>query len=211
MVNPFLVVLGPSPGNSPQPGDVEFVEQRPYEEPTVGQVHPKFLYEDARGYWQKVRELSIGVLRGFDPELSAEECYSLSGQTNLGVGGFGRANKQAVDPTYARWVPRVVMEKLRPRIIIMLGLLSLLKDHEAIRRDFASSGLIRIDWKRPDREFRFEQYQQKKLLFRTWRISRPDGGVTTVVSWPNHPSRAPMTNVDLWRASIREGARYLAT
>lgn len=210
VVNPFLVVLGPSPGNSPDPGDAAFLERPPYEEPTVGRVHPGFLYEDRKGYWRKTRELSVGILRGFDPELGEEDCYALSGQMNLSVRASGTAR---VEPEYVRWVPRILVEELRPRIIILLGLLSLLNDkHDGtIREDFASSGSIQIDWERPELELPFRHYRQKRFLFRAWYVPRPDGRITTVVSWPNHPVRSPMTNVETWRASIREGAAYFAT
>lgn len=208
VVNPILVVLGPSPGNSPHPGDAAFVDRLAYEEPTVGHVHSGFLYEDSAGYWPKIRELSVGVLRGFDPGLGEEECYALSGQMNLGVGSFGSASEQAIEPVYASWVPRILLDTLRPRIIILLGLLSLLKSNPTIRQYFASFGTTQIDWKRPELELPFQHYQQKRMVFRAWHVSRPDGRITTVVSWPNHPSRSPMTNIDIWRASIREGANY---
>jgi hypothetical protein len=208
VVNPFVVLLGPSPGNSPQLGDAAYAARPPYEKPTVGDVHPDFLYHDTKDYWPKVRELVVGIIRGFEPDLTAEDCYALSGQMNLGVGAFGNATALAVEQDYAHWVPRILIEKLRPRIIILMGLLSLLKDQAPIRQAFASSGTIEVNWNKPDRKFPFQHYRRKQMLFRAWDVCRPDGHTTTLISWPNHPSRSPMTNIDTWRASISEAVDY---
>lgn len=210
-VNPFLVVLGPSPGNSPLVGDAAFRSRPPNEVPTVGCAHPGFHYEDARSYWPKIRELSIGMLRGFDASLSESECYAMSGQMNLGVGAFGNARSGAVESAYAEWVPQVLIKTLRPKIVVLVGLLSLLKGNEEVRRWFSASGDIKIDWRKPERELPFQSYANKQMLFRSWSVLRPDSGTTTVVSWPNHPSRSPMTDRAMWRASVREGAAYFAS
>ena len=204
VVNPYLVILGPSPGGSPNPTDVHVSESKPYQAPTFGEAHPGFHYEDSRNYWRKIRELSVGFLRGFEEKLSDADCYALSGQMNFGVGGFGTATKDAIEPAYAKWVPEIIVEKLKPKIVIMFGLLSLLKKETKIALDVASSGHFDIDWKVPEKKVPFKYYKSKQLSFCSWCIERPDGNSTTVVSWPNHPSRSPMTNINTWRASIRE-------
>lgn len=140
VVNPFLVTLGPSPGDSPNSKDLHASDAEPYPAPTFGEAHSGFHYEDSRNYWRKIRELSVGILRGFEKDLSEEDCYSLSGQMNFGVGGFGTATKNAIEPAYSKWVPGIIVEKLKPKIIIMFGLLSLLKKEVNIALEVASSG-----------------------------------------------------------------------
>ncbi len=41
--NPFLVILGPSPGNSPAKGDVDFITVHRMK-CRLGYAHPKFFY-----------------------------------------------------------------------------------------------------------------------------------------------------------------------
>lgn len=205
-INPYLLVVGPSPGNSPHQGDTVFLQRPAYAAPTVGLAHPAFSYQDASGYWDKIRQLSVGLIQGFDPELPEDECYALSGQLNLGVGAFGNASESSIELVYARWVPKIMMDMLQPRIVVLFGLWSLMKNNTILQQDFA--GALGIDWKKPDKELPFKGYREKRLVFREWRIKRPDGRETIVVSWPNHPSRSPMTNANLWQASIREAILY---
>jgi len=206
-INPFLVILGPSPGNSPAKGDVDFITRPPYEVPTVGYAHPKFFYPCT--YWDKARELSVGLIQAYAPDLTPEDCYALSGQMNLSVGASGQASKVNIEPEYAKWVPEVIANLLRPRLVVLLGLLGLMKNNRDLQDAFASSGAMPIDWEREDRKLLFRYYTDKRFSYRIWKLSRPDGGDMTVISWPNHPSQSPMTNVAVWRASINEAVQYM--
>lgn len=206
-VNPFLILLGPSPGNSPAKGDADFITRPAYEVPTVGCAHPKFLYPCT--YWDKARELSAGLIQAYAPELAPEDCYALSGQMNLGVGAFGQANEAAIEMEYAKWVPKVIAELLKPRLVIVLGLVTIIKQSRTLQEAFVFPGAMPIDWKRPDRELPFRGYNLKRLVYRIWKLSRPDGADMTIISWPNHPSRSPMTNAAIWRASIDEAIQYV--
>jgi hypothetical protein len=206
-VNPFLIILGPSPGNSPVKGDADFITRPAYEVPTVGYAHPKFLYPST--YWDKARELSVGLIQAYAPELSPEDCYALSGQMNLGVGALGQANEAAIEIEYAKWVPKVIAELLKPRLVIVLGLVTIMKQSKNLQKAFVFSGAMPIDWKRPDLELPFRYYTDKRMVYRIWKLSRPDGTDMTVISWPNHPSRSPMTNAAVWHASIDEAVQYV--
>jgi hypothetical protein len=125
------------------------------------------------------------------------------------VSESGQASKVNIEREYAQWVPEVIANLLRPRLVVLLGLLGLMKNNRDLQDAFASSGAMRIDWKRPDRELAFRYYTDKRLVYRIWKLSRPDGANMTVISWPNHPSRSPMTNAAVWRASIDEAVQYM--
>lgn len=210
VVNPFVVFLGPSPGDSPMVGDADYLTRPAYEAPTVGESHPKFHYEDPRGYWAKIRGLTVGLLTAFDRRLSADDCYALAGQLNLGIGAFGTASDAVLEREYVQWVPQVITRLLRPRFVVLVGLLSTMKGSLMHREAFATSGDLVIPWNTPDRVLPFRSYREKNLVFRIWECHRADGGKTTVISWPNHPSRSPMTNTEIWQASVSEAAEYLA-
>lgn len=203
-VNPFLVILGPSPGNSPAKGDVDIDPK-----PTVGKAHPGFFYPDTKKYWERARELSAGLIQAYAPGLTPDGCYALSGQMNLSVNESGQASNVNIEPEYAKWVPELIVNLLRPRLVVLLGLLGLMKNNRDLQDAFASSGAMPIDWKRPDRELPFRGYiGRQQYVYRIWKLSRPDGADMTVISWPNHPSRSPMTNAAVWRASIDEAVQY---
>ena len=203
-INPFLVILGPSPGNSPAKRDVDTDPK-----PTVGKAHPGFFYHDTKKYWERVRELSAGLIQAYAPELTPEDCYALSGQMNLSVSESGQAIKVKIEREYAKWVPEVIANLLRPRLVILLGLLGLMKNNQDLQDTFASSGAIPIDWKRPDCKLPFRGYiGRQQYFYRIWKISRPDGANMTIISWPNHPSRPPMTNAAVWGASIDESTKW---
>jgi len=91
-INPFLVILGPSPGNSPAKGDV-YIDPKP----TVGKAHPGFFYPDTKKYWERACELSAGLIQADAPGLPSEDCLALSGQMNLSVNESGQANKANID------------------------------------------------------------------------------------------------------------------
>ena len=204
-INPMLAILGVSPGNSAAEGDIP----HPYEEPTVGEAHPGFHYIDTKSYWQKIRELSVGLLRAFDESLTEDECYALSGHLNLGIGRAGEANNDSVEKEFAKWVPDILLQTLRPKVIVLVGLTSLLKKHPNLSGWMASSGNLEVNWESPDEVFTFKSYTNKKMLFRVWDIKSSECSTTKIISWPNHPSRSPMTDKNMWSASVSEAYDYL--
>jgi hypothetical protein len=209
-INPFIVILGPSPGNSPAKGDVDFITRPPYEVPTVGYAHPKFFYPCT--YWDKARELSVGLIQAYAPNLTPADCYALSGQMNLSVSASGQASNVNIEPEFAKWVPEVIANLLRPRLVVLLGLWGRMTDkkYKDFQDTFASSGAMPIDWKSPNRKLLFRGYiGRQQYFYRIWKLSRPDGADMTLISWPNHPSRPPMRNAVVWRASIDEAVQYI--
>ena len=127
-INPFVVFLGPSPGDSPKVGDQNYVLRAPYELPTAGTPHPGIYYPDGRGYWESIRELGTLIINSHAPNISKSNALSLIGQLNLGTGAFGQARNAPLKPVYCRWVPDVLMDYLRPRYVVLLGLHHYLPD-----------------------------------------------------------------------------------
>jgi hypothetical protein len=140
-INPFVVFLGPSPGNSPAPGDADYSRRPPYAMPTAGVPHPKLDYRDPEGYWDRVRELGSMVVQAHSPRMSESATLALIGQLNLGTGAFGQAKNAPLEPDYCRCVPEVVLDYLKPSYLILLGLGSIYPDATMPRfRSFKSLG-----------------------------------------------------------------------
>src|SRR5436189_3441252 len=54
-INPFVIFLGLSPGNSPPVDDAIHAACKPYDLPTAGVAHPGLYVLDTRNYWDRVR------------------------------------------------------------------------------------------------------------------------------------------------------------
>jgi hypothetical protein len=194
-INPYVVFVGPSPGNSPPKGDNKHKKCDPYDRPTFGKPHEGLFVPDGRGYWDRVQELGHRLI-GIEDKDGA---LALVGQLNFGVGQFGKSSDAPLEPEYRQWVPQVLMNELRPSYVILFGLGSWLLKPETNPFDY-----LGINRSNPDECFRFEAYQKAKYHFRLWRRTRPDGRSITFVLWPQHPSRAPMTKSELWEAAAEE-------
>jgi hypothetical protein len=72
VVNPWIVVIGASPGGSPAKDDKW--ASGSYPAPTVGAAHLGIYYQDVRDYWGKVRELAGSALASQRMRASAGEC-----------------------------------------------------------------------------------------------------------------------------------------
>lgn len=182
-VNPLLVVVGVSPGNSPRIDGEAFL---PDYTPTFATPAPGLWYPDRSHYWEKVRALSTEIVRIWDPALAEVDCLALTGHLNLGVGMFGSASRNAVELPVVRWVSSVLFSQLRPRIVIGLGLTGLLLGAQGgTIRDAWNEGGLAVDWRRPD------IMEAGGYRYRLWLAHRNDGDPVQFVIWPNHPSRAP--------------------
>jgi len=200
-INPFVVFLGPSPGNSPAEGDIDYKRRPPYPMPSVGVPHPKLNYRDPRGYWDRVRELGSVIIQGHSPGMSKADTYALIGQLNLGTGAFGKAMNAPLEEAYCRWVPEVLLDYLKPAYVILLGLSSVLRKS---RGTFDPSNRLGINWSQPEVDLPFKAYITSQYRFQAWKRKKSDGRTINVVMWPQHPSRAPMTNPRIWQQSGRE-------
>lgn len=206
VINPLLVTLGVSPGNSPATGDNEFLIAGGHEFPPAGTPHPGTRYRDTAGYWDKLRLLARLALMG--PGTDEDDALSLFGNLNLDTGQSGEASNVTVKSDFAAWVSRTIRYGLRPRLVVMLGLSTYLRSNRSIAEIFENT-FPGFDIKKPQREVPFSAYMQKNLVFREWDIPCENDGALTLVMWPQHPSRAPFSNFELWDASCREFAeRY---
>jgi hypothetical protein len=206
-INPFVLFLGASPGNAPDPRDTCLNTSKGYPLPTAGKPHCGLYYRDGTGYWERIRLAGTIIVQGHSPRMRGDDALALIGQLNLGTGMFGQAKNAALEPAYCRWVPDVVMDHLKPRYLILLGLASKLmrsSEFDPLRR-------LSIDWSKPEMEPPFQAYSAKQYQFRAWAREKPDGKTMTVVLWPQHPSRPPMKDLEIWKESAREFVQYFCS
>ena len=131
-INPLVVVLGASPGTSPQPGDLNYEKRTPFDLPTAGEPHRHVLgYKDPRGFWDKMRTLGRTLL---DPDDAlGDRALALFGTMNLSTAASSRASDVEVGRQFARWVLETIRNGLRPRVVVLLGLRTRLKEKELSR------------------------------------------------------------------------------
>jgi hypothetical protein len=198
-----VLFLGLSPGGSPPRSDTAHGECPPYELPGAGGAHPGPYFLDTEHDWDRVRELGSEIIQAHAPEMSGEEAHALIGQLNLSTKQSGEAKSVPFETDYCRWVPEAIIDQLRPGYVILLGLKDRLKSPSGA--PFDPDRRLGIDWRNPEQSLPFAAYQGKSTYtFGLWRRKRPDGQTTTVVLWPQHPSRHPMTIPGIWPESGRE-------
>lgn len=197
-INPLLVTLGPSPGGSPDPGFAD-TGGEPLELPTAGVRHPHTTYEDTRGVWCKIRWLARTVVQSVTT--SSEDSYALFGNMNLDPNRSGKASDVPIDGVFGEWVLETIRDKLRPRFVICLGLKG---KREAV--DLLSTVFDGFELSKPHAEHPLECYQRSRYVFQEWDCTGSHGSQIKVVLWPQHPSRAPFTNLETWRDACLEFA-----
>ena len=195
-INPLLVTLGPSPGGSPD-RSVPDQSGKPLDLPTAGKRHPHTNYEDGRNYWRKIRRLARTILQA--GTTSSEESYALFGNMNLDSSRSGKASDVRIDEKFGRWVLRTIRDGLRPRFLVCFGLKGKPEAMELLAHAFG------IDPATPH-EHRLECYERKRLVFREWDCEGSTGNPVKLVLWPQHPSQAPFTNMNIWRNACQEFA-----
>ncbi len=99
----------------------------------------------------------------------------------------------AVNPDFVRWLLQTIKHKLRPSILVCLGLNDKLKK-EPLRSAFETTFGLKLD--EPDDKYRFDIY-----FFREWKVTE---GRLKIVFWPNHPSRHPFSNFEIWQKACEE-------
>lgn len=191
-INPLLVTLGVSPGDSPQKGDLD---TSPLKLPPAGSPHPHVNYPDPKGYWDKVRHLARVVIT--PPDGSETDAYALFGNMNLDPKRSGDALSVDINRTFAEWVLRTIKCQLRPRWLVCLGLKGKL-DQEPLRQIFES--IFELDLEKPDEKY---QLLESKYYFMEWEVHAGSDPLT-VVLWPNHPSRHPFLDSNLWRGACEQ-------
>ena len=209
-INPYVVILGVSPGAR---GDDN--ECSPYDPPTIGEPHhcfggeftkPGEKWENAAAirYWQKVRELCVQILQSINPTLKPSDCIAISGHLNLGTAQEGTAGEHALNPKIVEWIPDVIVNSLRPRVLVLFGLKGLLATSKIIQDAFRKNAALAkvVDGKPEIVPFKFQT--KSEYRFRIWEVEKPDGGKMSIVLWPNHPSRVPFRNGEAWQEAIKQ-------
>ena len=189
-INPFLLLLGPSPGASPMAGDEDYVTRPPYELPTAGVAHPGVWYRDGTGYWNKVRHLARTFVDA-DGTLG-DDALALFGTMNLSTKASGSASDVDIETDFGKWVLETIRDGLRPRVLVLMGLRGKFRRH----RRFFESAFANLDVRQPHREYRFAEYERKNLSFKEWDLVTPEGFAMLLVDWPQHPVKAPFTGVE---------------
>jgi hypothetical protein len=196
-ITPRVVVIGASPGNSP---DLS-TPRRATDGPTTdGSAHPGFYYRDTKHYWTKVRALCTAVVRCENPDASEDEALAQCGHFNLGTGMAGTATVGVVEPDIVMWLSGLLGSVLPVKIVVGVGLNGILKEPAINTLWNHAPGALR-DWSHPHSTSSFEGYR-----FRIWKARRADGESVLVCLWPNHPSRHPFTGPmgDTWQYSVRQ-------
>ena len=195
-INPLLVTLGPSPGGSPNRTDPDLAE-KPLELPTAGVRHPHTTYLDGKNYWRKIRQLARTIVQA--GTTSSEDSYALFGNMNLDPGRSGRASDVRIDEQFGKWVLRTIRDGLRPRFLVCLGLNGKPEALELLQQAFGIDAATPL-------EHPLDCYKEKRLVFREWDCAGSGGNPIKLVLWPQHPSRAPFTNLEIWYSACREFA-----
>ena len=202
-INPLLVTLGPSPGDSPDPEDdnVEYTTGR-IKKPTNGKPHPGVYYRDSKGYWDKVRHLVCAML--CREGISEHDAYALFGNLNLDSGRSGDARTVEFDLRLVEWVLRTIRDGLRPRFLICLGLLVRLRENAGLRRVFERT-FNGFSLSRPHASVEFP-CENRRWKFREWDVVGPKGNSLKIVVWPQHPSRRPfgVSDTNNWQEACRD-------
>jgi len=198
-LDPKLVLIGVSPGNSPDlnRGSEELVS-------TPGSVPPNnFYYKDSASYWEKVRSLSHQFVSRSDKSIDEASALLVTSHFNLGTSGTGTASKSDVEKSYITWVSQLLNRELEPDLIVLFGLVAIMNNKEVREWWNHSDGLL-VNWSKPQREIPFTAYKESRWKYREWSLTSKRGHDLRIVMWPNHPSRPPVKDPRLWDASVKE-------
>ena len=204
-VNPLVVVLGPSPGASPAPGDSEYTSRGPQPLPTAGEPHPGVRYQDTRLHWDSMRLLATTLL-GKPADVRADDALALFGHMNLDTRARGKAEDVSVALPFASWVLEILRDILRPRVLVLLGLTTFLASsrNRAVRQ-LVESTFCGVRLTRPHATYGVEALSGFNYVFREWDIKLPYGHDMKLVLWPQRIGRAPIgSNLDRWREVCEE-------
>ena len=206
-VNPFLVVLGPSPGVSPAEGDSEYVTRGPQPLPTAGEPHPGVRYEDTSQHWDSMRLLAKTLI-GKPDDVTDDDALSVFGHMNLDTGARREAKDVTASLPFASWILEILRDILRPRVLVLLGLKVFLDNRrnrpirQLVERTFSGVRLAR-----PHATHRIEALHGygATFVFREWDIELPDGCDMKLVQWPQRIGRALIgSSLNRWREVCEE-------
>ncbi|MBD3669712.1 MAG: hypothetical protein HUJ29_02980 [Gammaproteobacteria bacterium] len=205
-IDPELVLIGVSPGNSPAETNVEEISNKVEYVSAPTRIKPPnshFYYPDGKDYWVKLRYLAHQYFRLYDECISENETISRCTHFNLGTGDAGAATKKDVEKEVVEWVSGLLNEIHKPDLVVLFGLKNIIKDDDISAWWNHKKGL-KVNWKEPHASLDFEGYTKRNYQFREWVINSGIKKNIRLVIWPNHPSRSPFTNMDIWKLSVHE-------
>lgn len=208
-IDPELVFIGVSPGNSPMPEDTissQAASQPPrfVSAPTVHKPNNShFYYPDSSKYWEKLRYLAHQYFLLENDGITENAAISRCSHFNLGTGDAGTATKHDVEEDVVKWVSSLLDRIHKPELVILFGLNSILKDEEISSWWNHSQGLT-VPWSTPHEQRRLTSYHGRSYRFREWRVKASSGNELKLLMWPNHPSRPPFRNIEFWQRTVRE-------
>ena len=198
-LDPRLVIIGVSPGNSPYEPEAGEEQKRFLCEPgIIGGEESHYYYPDTSGYWKKIRLLASSYFNSGGecfPELDA---LSLTTHINLGENSSGKATLEDIEDDFVAWASSLVNKIHNPDVVILLGLKNIIKNADVSRR-WNHSGGLKINWNNPDDNILFP-YGKNSYAFELWRVVNSHGKEVKVVLWPNYPSR--IFGMENWRQSV---------
>jgi hypothetical protein len=202
-IDPKIIFIGVSMGASPSSNDIEIELNgddclfSKIDEAKTDKKH--FYYPDGRHYWDKLRLLSHNYFKVTCPDISEEDAIAMSSHFNLGTGSAGKASTSDVEPLYINWVSTLLNQKLRPDLVVLFGLKSILKK-KAIRDSWNNESGLRVDWSVPkETSLNTEAYS-----FSEWTVTNALGHSIKIVLWPNHPSRPPFSDIKKWELAVNQ-------
>lgn len=204
--NPYVCVIGLSPGNSPNPNDTS--DYTPI--PTIGEVNKGMRYEDPKGYWNRVRKLCCAITKEKNENFSEDECLTMSGHLNLDTGKEGDGSKVILKEDIVGWVSNLIYEKTKPLVVILNGTYGKLKVNAHYWN--VENG-ININWNEPNKKLSKEFVKSNKIYqFRVWIKSNKFHQKVIVISWPNHFTRPPIKDnfeeaINITRNIIKEAQK----
>jgi len=185
-VNPYVCIVGLSPGNSPNLHDLFYTTSLP----TIGEAHQGLKYNDTKDYWNRVRKLLYAIIRDKNENLSQEDCLIMSGHLNLDIGREGEGSNVILKEHIVGWVSNLIYEKIKPLVVILNGTYGKLKDYEHYWN--VENG-ININWNEPNEKLSKEFVKSNKIYkFRVWIKLNKFHQKVIVISWPNHFTRPPI-------------------
>ena len=164
-------------------------------------------YNDPRGFWDKMRTLGRTLL---DPEgTNADDALALFGTMNLSTAANSRARDVQVSEQFSRWVLHTLRNGLRPRVLVLLGLTTRLKER-ALSRLFEDV-FTGLDLRRPDRKYALEV--DPSLAFREWDLEAARGSPLLLVAWPQHSGKPPFVDSTgcMWQAACDQFRKELSS
>ncbi|MNB94855.1 hypothetical protein D3C75_420160 [compost metagenome] len=198
VINPWLVFVGPSPGNSGS-RPIDWARERM---PTIGDVQVHFKeYDDSAGFWSRMREWTTNAytLAGIFPNEpdAALSSVLLANLVPINQGDSGKIDKADIEAAIPDTV--TLLAKLCPRVIVPMDK----RISHPLLAGFLSLGFQvesgPISRSVPAKSQTYTHYKPS-----TWKLKAPSGALVIAES-PQHPSKRNFYDpqeVDNYLASV---------